>query len=142
MNNTLVNYEPITYIKNRAYGTKLKDDKYVIYDQGRDTATIGDGGIYSCVNDLNIWLDFLRKSKKQNSYYYSKRVVTDENTTYSCGLHFKKFKNYNIIYHCGETIGTNTIIGFIPKRGIKFIILTNLDNIDTALFIENLVRTL
>ena len=52
MNESIVNLEGITNIKNRAYG-HLKDEygKLFMKDQYWCSATIGDGGLYSSIND-------------------------------------------------------------------------------------------
>ena len=39
-----------------------------------------------------------------------------------------------------ETIGTNTIIGFIKDLDIEFILLTNINGIDTAKLIDNIIK--
>ena len=61
---------------------------------------------------------------------------------YGFGLRVKtidvKGEKHELIYHCGDTIGTNTIVGFIKDLDIEFILLTNRNKVDTSVFIENL----
>lgn len=140
MKYSCINFQGKTIIKNRVYGTYLTKNKFKIKDQGRDTATIGDGGIYSNINDLKLWLNFIEKEVENNRYFYNKSIKTNRMTKYSCGLEFEKCKNYRIINHCGETIGTNTVIGFIPKKKIHFIFLTNLNDVDTYKLVKNLTN--
>ena len=59
MTNTMVNYQGITEIPNRAYGHIIENGELIVKDQYWCSATIGDGGIYSNINDLNKWIDYL-----------------------------------------------------------------------------------
>ena len=65
-----------------------------------------------------------------------------DTTEYCLGVRHIIRKGVDVIYHCGETIGTNTVIGFIPKQNKKFIFLTNIDNVQGSTFIENLIKLL
>lgn len=143
MINTKVNYEGITDINPRAYGNIVVDGKLVKKDQYWCSATIGDGGIYSNIPDLKRWLVFL---KSINQEPYSQMMKTNYangiDIEYGFGLRVKtinvKGKDYELIYHCGDTIGTNTILGFVRDLDIEFILLTNRNKVDTSVFIENL----
>lgn len=135
MSNSILNRQGITNIVNRVYGTKLTDE-YAIYDQGRETATIGDGGVYSSIHDLKIYLNYFINLDLEKTY--NPKVLISNDNWYSKGIRIAKENNHTIYYHNGETLGTNTSIGVIPDLKIKFIFLTNLDGIDTALFIDNI----
>ena len=63
-----------------------------------------------------------------------------ENIEYGYGIRIKTVNNVEIVYHCGDTIGTNTIIGFIKDLDIEFILLTNINGIDTAKLIDNIIK--
>ncbi len=141
MIDTCVDYEGITKINNRAYGHILCDGKLVMKDQYWCSATIGDGGIYSNINDLKKWIKYLRSI---DNYPYNLMFKTNYDNNgndimYGYGLRCKKVLNkYDIIYHCGDTIGTNTILGYINDLDIEFVFLTNKGGINTELFKTNL----
>ena len=143
MTNTQVNYEGISQISPRAYGNIVVDGKLVKKDQYWCSATIGDGGIYSNIPDLKRWISFL-KSLDKEPYSLMKKTnyAKGEDTEYGFGLRVKtidvKGKKHELIYHCGDTIGTNTILGYINDLDIEFILLTNRNKVDTSVFIENL----
>ena len=145
MTSSKVNIQGVTDIKNRALGHKVIGGKLIIKDQYWCSATIGDGGLYSSVDDLNKWLDHLMNLYK-NSYddykeYFEANILeTGENSEYGFGIRHIVRKGVDIIYHCGETIGTNTVIGFIPSENKKFIFLTNYDGIDASKMIQKLVN--
>lgn len=139
MNDTLVNYEGITQIKNRAYGHVIEKGKNIVKDQYWCSATIGDGGIYSTVNDLNKWIDFLLKDS--NKQMFIPNVLENGvNTEYGLGMRIIKYKGKEIYYHCGDTIGTNTIILF--NNDIRLIFLTNQGFINTSIIKDNVLKFL
>ncbi len=144
LNDTLVNYEGITNISNRAYGHIIIDDKLVTKDQYWCSATIGDGGIYSTLNDLNKWIDYLLN----NLEYYSNNLLSSSiitninNTYYGMGVRTIILNDKKIYYHCGDTIGTNTLVLFSKDYNLRCIFLTNLGSIDTSIIKDNIIKLL
>ena len=143
MTNTTVNYEGKTVINPRAYGNIVVNGKLEKKDQYWCSATIGDGGIYSNIPDLKRWVAFLQEiDKEPYSLMMKTNYANGVDIEYGFGLRVKTInvrgKDYELIYHCGDTIGTNTILGFIRDLDIEFILLTNRNKVDTSVFIENL----
>lgn len=139
LNNTLVNYEGITKINNRAYGHVIENGRNVVKDQYWCSATIGDGGIYSTINDLNKWIDFLLEDN--NKMMFIPNVLENGvNTEYGLGMRIIKYKDEEIYYHCGDTIGTNTIILF--NNNVRLIFLTNQGFIETSKMKDNVLAYL
>ena len=58
---------------------------------------------------------------------------------YGLGIRITKINDKEIIYHCGDTIGTNTLLLFSVDYNICLIFLTNLNNINTTTMKENLL---
>lgn len=145
MNSSKVNIQGVTKIDNRAYGHVIENGVLTVKDQYWCSATIGDGGLYSSVNDLIKWLDYLTLLYKegQNKEFFESNVLeTNENTEYALGIRHIVRKGLDIVCHCGATIGTNTVIGIVPSQNKKFIFLTNLDDIDCKKLIDNLISIL
>lgn len=139
LTDTLVNYEGKTHIKDRAYGHILLNGELIVKDQYWCSATIGDGGIYSTVNDLNKWIDFLLKDANK-LMFETNYLPNGINTEYGFGMRIIECNNQKIYYHCGDTIGTNTLILF--NENMRLIFLTNHHNIDTAIIKDNLLNYL
>src|SRR3546814_11768867 len=55
MDNTVAFEQGISTVPNRAYGHSLVDGKWVRTDQSSTSAVLGDGGIYSSIDDLAKW---------------------------------------------------------------------------------------
>ena len=143
MRNSLIYTQGVSVIKNRAYGHKtIRNNRIIICDQGPNTATHADGGLYSSVHDLKKYLYFIQNTPLASKMFAPNILPNGKNTGYGFGLQILKRKNYKIIYHCGETIGTSTIIGFIPRLGVEFAFMTSLDGINPEIFLRNLLRCL
>jgi CubicO group peptidase (beta-lactamase class C family) len=57
MDNTVAHEEGVTTVAHRAYGyTRQPDGSWARTDQSLTSAVLGDGGIYSSLHDLNLWL--------------------------------------------------------------------------------------
>lgn len=143
MTNSIVNYQGITKIKNRCYGHLVVNDKIEMHDQYWCSATIGDGGIYSNANDLKKWVDYLYNMYSDDEVFFKANILPNgENSEYALGIRHVKRKGLDIIYHCGESIGFNTIIGFVPSQNKRFILLTNLGNHSCDKVLKNLIEIL
>lgn len=144
LDNTLVNYEGITKINNRAYGHILSNNELIVKDQYWCSATIGDGGIYSTLNDLNKWVDYLLFNIDFfNNNLLSESILTNvSNTYYGMGVRTVKVNNKKIYYHSGDTIGTNTLVLFSKDYNLRCIFLTNINGVDTTIIKNNLLKIL
>jgi len=60
MNDTLVFEKGKNKVAHRAYGHSKKDGRFIETDQSSTSATQGDGGVYSNLEDLSKWDDALR----------------------------------------------------------------------------------
>jgi CubicO group peptidase (beta-lactamase class C family) len=118
-------------ISNRAYGYTKKDNKWIRKDQSSTSATLGDGGIYSNLNDLLKWDtalyndQVLPQSIWQNAFSYQK-LNDGTPIDYGFGWHLKKDKSgEQVVYHTGSTTSFRNIIYRIPTKKFSIIILTN-----------------
>lgn len=142
MKDTLVNYEGITIMDNRAYGHLLVNDELVVKDQYWCSATIGDGGIYSTVNDLLKWIDYLSKNEEslKEDMLNTNILPNGTNSEYGLGIRIIDVNGKKLYYHCGDTIGTNTLLLFSNDLNIKVVFLTNLGNVDTSIIKTNIIN--
>lgn len=120
----------ISEVKERAYGYTRSDSGFVFADQSVTSAVLGDGGIYSNIDDLMKW------DRSLSTHPLVSRAALDESmadarladgTTidYGYGWHKGTFLGIRYPYHNGSTRGfRNTILRF-PHQGLTVIILTN-----------------
>jgi len=142
MQNTMMNIEPVTDVPNRAYGHVKTNNKLVIKDQYWCSATLGDGGLYSSIDDLKKWLKHIQELDDFYKQLYETHIINNVDIEYGMGLRNKKVNNHELIYHCGSSIGTNTVIGFVKDLNIEFILLTNCNDRSASRFIDKLSKIL
>lgn len=141
MNDTQFNYEPITNINNRAYGN-VKQEKLVKKDQYWCSATLGDGGLYSNIIDLKKWLTYIQNLDEFYKQLSTTHIVNGVDIEYGMGLRAKMVNGHELVYHCGSSIGTNTVIGYIKDLDIEFILLTNCNDRSCSKFIDKFSKIL
>ena len=141
MDNSKVNLEGITKISNRAYGHIIDNDNYIVKDQYWCSATIGDGGLYSSINDLKRWCKYLNNSVEFKDMKVPNIVGNYDE--YGLGIRIVKVNDKEFYFHSGSTIGTNTLLLFSVDLDLCFLFLTNINGFSTTkikeLFVEYLL---
>lgn len=132
MNNTVAHEEGISVVNNRAYGYSRTDSGWIRKDQSLTSAVLGDGGIYSSIQDLYKWDQSLYKnlilSEELLGESTTRSLLYDgEKVDYGYGWHLKTYKGNEIVYHGGSTQGFRNVIYRVPSQKFTAIILTNRD---------------
>jgi CubicO group peptidase (beta-lactamase class C family) len=132
MNNTVAFEKDINEVANRAYGYKITNFSTEFADQSMTSAVLGDGGIYSSINDLYKWDQALYTKKLINRKYldesWTSGVTTNgDEFSYGFGWRLENYKNNKVVYHTGSTRGFRNIIYRVPDKHFSIIILTNCD---------------
>lgn len=131
MTNTLAYEAGISVVPNRAYGYALEHNQFVPSDQSLTSAVLGDGGIYTSVNDLFKWdqalyTDKILNQKMLKEAYTVTSPKTDiENSGYGFGWYVSKYRDNDLIFHRGHTCGFTNLIERYPEKKFTVIILTN-----------------
>lgn len=132
MKNTLAYERGINDVPERAFGYTITDTGIVFTDQSITSAVLGDGGIYSSLNDLYKWDQALYSDKVIRQNYldesFTHGMTTDSKEfNYGYGWRLENFKDMEVKYHTGSTRGFRNIIYRIPSKEFTVIILTNRD---------------
>jgi CubicO group peptidase (beta-lactamase class C family) len=130
MTSTVAREEGISEVENRAFGYSRTDSGWVRKDQSITSAVLGDGGIYSNVEDLYKWEQslyehiILNEESLNNS---STRFLLNngEKIDYGYGWHLKTYNGNEIVYHGGSTQGFRNVIYRVLAQKFAVIILTN-----------------
>jgi CubicO group peptidase (beta-lactamase class C family) len=132
MTQTFVDKEGITTIPRRAYGYSRDGATWVRTDQGSTSATIGDGGIYSSIADLQKWDQSLYGDSVLSATtireMFSRHILTDEDEKgvyYGLGFFLKEHRGMEVEYHGGDSIGFRTGIYRVPEENTTVIFLSN-----------------
>jgi len=113
-------------VANRAYGYTEADGKWTRTDQSVTSATRGDGGIYSSVDDLAKWdaalyTDKLLNAKSRKLAFTPTEPIADPDVDFGFGWRLSG----DTVWHSGESIGFNNVIIRWPKQHVAVVILTN-----------------
>jgi CubicO group peptidase (beta-lactamase class C family) len=134
MRDTVMHVEGDDTIAHRAYGHTRKDGAWIRRDQSVTSATLGDGGIYSSIDDLAKWDAAVRLP--------AVTVATDKpDVRYGFGWAFSEHHGRRTQYHTGETTSFRNAIVRFPDDKLTVVILTNRDDpppYKTALAIADL----
>ncbi len=126
MNDTVAHEEGISTVSTRAFGYTEEQGRWTRTDQSQTSAVLGDGGIYSSIDDLAKWdaalYDgrLLRPSSLQAAFTPAVRT-DDPNVEYGFGWR----TTGETLWHSGETVGFRNVIVRYPKRRLTVVVLTN-----------------
>ncbi len=128
---TTVAYEKgISTVANRAYGYSLLGGKWTETDQSSTSAVLGDGGIYSNVEEMARWISSLWSfkliSEKSQRLAWSDAALNDGTPIdYGMGWHTETYRSVKHPHHGGSSLGFRNHILVFPNGKSMVIILTN-----------------
>ena len=137
MHNTLAYVKGKNTVPNRAYGYSKSAAGWDETDQDSTSATLGDGGVYSSLNDLAKWDDALAHhtllSAKEMQPALTPVVVPNgspvgpdnEPAAYGFGWFLNPYKSHPRMWHYGETIGFRSSIQRFTRDRLTLIVLCN-----------------
>ena len=127
MTQTLAREDGISTVADRAYGYSLVDDRWTRTDQSSTSAVLGDGGVYSSIDDLAKW----------DAALYDNRLLGDATRTLAFAAHTRTNEpdvdgygygwriHGEVLWHSGESIGFRNVIVRWPQRHLTVIVLSN-----------------
>ena len=128
MDHTLMYVRGGPEVMNRAYGYSEEGGHWKRTDQSVTSATRGDGGIYSSIDDLAKW----------DAALYDDRLLTDASRALAFAPHVKVTGepyaaeygfgwriSGDTLWHSGESIGFRNVIVRYPRRRLTVVLLTN-----------------
>ena len=144
MKNTLAYEKGKNEIPHRAFGYANQEGKWVEADQSSTSAVLGDGGIYSNVEDLAKWDRALREHTLLSTVEMQAALTPvkvpggarkDDGTPteYGFGWFLDPFQGRRRAWHSGSTTGFRTFIERFLDEGLTIIILCNRDDLDPGI---------
>jgi CubicO group peptidase (beta-lactamase class C family) len=154
MTHTLAFDNGTNTVPNRAYGHTRRQDTFVETDQSDTSATLGDGGIYSNLEDLARWDDSLAKhtlitaeemkaaltpvTLANGAATHWPKEPNEDNlapgkpVAYGFGWFLDPYHGRPCMWHTGTTTGFHTVIERFPEQRLSIIILSNRTDLDVA----------
>lgn len=154
MQHTVVYQEGKSEVSNRAYGHSVEKGKFILADQSATSATLGDGGVYSNVQDLSRWDDALThhtllsaqemqpartpvKLADGSKPHWPKEADDDnlapgQPVSYGFGWFLDPFQGHPRMWHSGSTMGFRTVIERFTTDHLTIVILCNRTDLDPS----------
>jgi len=147
MSNTVAYENGISVIKHRALGYTYNGTEYEEDDQSLTSAVLGDGGIYSNLEDLCKWdqalySEVLLKKPLLDSAFSKATLNSGKKIDYGYGWEINDADGIKILQHTGNTVGFTNKIVRIPERNLSLIILTNKDDTDVDFMSKEVISQL
>ncbi len=124
MENTVAYEKGTSTVANRALGYAVTDSGVFNSDQSAYSAVLGDGGIYSNLNDLLKW-DRALYTNKLVSAEMLKKAFTPFKENYGFGWRIDTYKGHKRVHHTGSTSGFRNVIQRFPEDHFTVIVLSN-----------------
>lgn len=131
MTNTLLNERGISSIPNRADGySTAPATGFKRTDQSLTSYVLGDGGIYSSVNDLYQWDQALYTTTLVGRDLLEQAFTPGTSTqdgekSYGFGWGISQYRGLKCYSHSGGTVGFSTMIKRFPDQKFTVIMLAN-----------------
>jgi CubicO group peptidase (beta-lactamase class C family) len=156
MKETVVYQKGKNEIRNRAFGHSLENGKLVVTDQSSTSATLGDGGVYSNLEDLSKWDDALanhtllsaqemqpaltpvKLADGREPHWPAKpdddNLAPGQPVSYGFGWFLDPWRGHPRMWHSGSTLGFRTIIDRFTTDHLTIVILSNRTDLDPTKF--------
>ena len=127
MTATFAHQDGVDEVPNRAYGYSQIDGHWQRTDQSTTSAVLGDGGIYSSIDDLAKWdaalydERLLRRASLQQAFSAATATPEPDVPHYGFGWRI----NGDALWHSGESIGFRNVIVRYPKQKLTVVVLSN-----------------
>ena len=135
---TVAHREGVSVVSRRAFGYSRSGEGWTRTDQDRTSAVLGDGGVYSSMDDVAKWLMALDSGAFAAAA--ESRVDTDApGVRYGYGWRISAYDGRRAVHHTGESIGFRNALLRLPDERLSVVVLTNRNEGDPmALALETL----
>jgi CubicO group peptidase (beta-lactamase class C family) len=124
MKTTVAHEDGISTVLHRAYGYSREGEGWKRTDQSLTSAVLGDGGIYTSVDELVKWIRALESGRFAEAWV--PRVDTDvKGVRYGFGWRIGEHDGRRVVSHTGESIGFRNALVRFPDEHLAIIVLTN-----------------
>ncbi len=142
MNDTLAFEKGKNEVPRRAYGHTREKNVWRQTDQSPTSAVLGDGGIYSSIDDLAKWDRALREHGLLSESEMKPALTPVQlaagpakfpdgsPVSYGFGWFLAPYKGHTRMSHDGETIGFRTTIQRFPDDNLSIIVLANRSDVN------------
>ncbi len=124
MRDTVAFEDGISTVAHRAYGHSFENGAWKRTDQSTTSAVLGDGGIYSSIDDLAKW-DAALYDQRFATAFIPRTPTGTNGVDYGFGWRISSHRGERMVSHTGETRGFRNALVRFPDRRLTVIVLTN-----------------
>ena len=124
MHATVAYEENISTVANRAFGHSFADSTWTRADQSSTSAVLGDGGVYSSIDDLAKW-DAALYDPFYAPAFVPATATDDPKVEYGLGWRISQHRGERMLWHSGETRGFRNVLMRFPEKRLTVVLLTN-----------------
>jgi len=124
MDSTVALEEGVSTVPNRAYGYSVTDNGVEFSDQSLYSAVLGDGSVYSSLDDLYKWHQALY-DLELISPELEAEMLTPSLEDYGFGWRIDRYDGHRRYHHSGSTSGFRNFVQRFPDERLTVIVLTN-----------------
>ena len=124
MDGTVAYQKGISEVSNRAYGYTVTESGIENTDQSPWSAVLGDGGIYSSLDDLYKWDQALYTDTLISADLFT-QALTPNLDDYGFGWRIDTYNGLKRYHHSGSTSGFRNFLMRFPDERLTVIVLTN-----------------
>jgi CubicO group peptidase (beta-lactamase class C family) len=147
MRDTVAFEKGLSNVSHRAYGYGKRaggSGGFERKDQSLTSSVLGDGGIYSSVEDLSKWdqalyTDRLVSRASLREAFTPGVKINDEGEGYGFGWFVATYRGLRTVWHYGSTTGFRTAIERFPDERFTVIVLANRNETDAHQLARKLV---
>jgi CubicO group peptidase (beta-lactamase class C family) len=136
MDHTVVYRQGKNEVTNRAFGHTKEAASFVETDQSSTSATLGDGGIYSNLEDLARWDEALERhtllAESKMKPAWTAALNPGKPAAYGFGWFLDPYNGRERVWHEGGTRGFGTVIERFTAERLTIVVLCNRTDLDPA----------
>jgi CubicO group peptidase (beta-lactamase class C family) len=152
MDNTIAFENGKNEVRNRAYGHTKSGGNWQQKDQSSTSAVLGDGGIYTSLDDMAKWDDALEHHTLLSEHDMQPAVspalvpggtanepikdLDGNPILYGFGWFLDPYKAHKRMYHDGDTVSFRTTIQRFTDNHLTIIVLSNRDDLNPQALAE------
>jgi len=141
MNHTLAYEKGKNEVPHRAYGHTCEKNTCLETDQSSTSATLGDGGIYTSLDDLAKWDRALQEHTLLSETEMQPALTPvqpaggpatspEGPVLYGFGWHLEPYRGHKRMWHDGETMGFRGTIQRFPDNNLTVVVLANRSDVN------------
>jgi CubicO group peptidase (beta-lactamase class C family) len=144
MRRTVAHEEGVSKVTTRAFGYNKTDDGWEFSDQSPTSAVLGDGGVYSSIEDLGRWMEVIEGRKTLVDPEALRRAFeptileSGQPTEYGFGWYVDQYDGRSRYRHSGSTRGFRNNVQRFPQEDLTIVFLSN-RNERAATLIDSIV---